>query len=258
MLISLFPIAFFNEYIISPKIWLHYIQYNKKIVSLFSYLSYFYYINFSYVICINLIFTIMIMRLYCQFTTILTNLHYMFFYCLVITVIYPNHSITNINIKKLLIRINYKTLHMLLCKIINLIYKTYYSFLVDKLFIKIILIPITCFLCLKMLFLTTKYEHIITYIVNISQYCKIVTSVHIGFLITISSQVLLLFTQKISYLIISIQLRNMNMNFIKQHIKSYYSLLKDFLKFSDSRIKIISSIICIKQIEYSKFIFINL
>nr|QVY58139.1 hypothetical protein [Eucheuma denticulatum] len=251
MLINLFPIAFFNEYIISPKIGLHYVKCNKKIISLFFYLSYFYYIHPIYSILINLIGAMVITCLYFQFN----NSHSAFAYYLMVYSI-----IKSINIKKLFIKINFNDtiIHQLFYKIINIRYTNIYLFLSNKLLIKIILIPVTCFICLKVLFSTTKYEHTIGCAINLLQYFKIFTSMPISFLITLSSQVLLLFSNKISYLIISIHLRNMHINFINQYIKSSYSLLRDFLNFSDSRIKIISLIICLRNIKHSRLVFMDL
>nr|QVY58341.1 hypothetical protein [Kappaphycus striatus] len=253
MLINLFPIAFFNEYIISPKIWLHYIKYNRKIVSFFFYLSYFYYIHSIHIISINLIFIKIIIYPYFSFKKIFNNLHHILPYCLIIysTTICHNTIITNILIKV------YTKIWISLYKTINFIYTFFYSYLVDKLFIKILLIPVTCFLCLKTLFLTTRYEHTISYIIIILQHFKILVNIHMGFLMTISSQIFLLITQKISYLITSIRLRNMNINCIKKYIQSYYALLKDLLNFIDSRIITISLIIYIRRIESSNFIFID-
>lgn len=63
MFTSLIPITFFNEYIITPKTWLHYFKNYKKSFIIILYLSCFYYFNTIYITLIMLISSIIIINL---------------------------------------------------------------------------------------------------------------------------------------------------------------------------------------------------
>nr|YP_010485055.1 hypothetical protein Ycf92 [Hypnea cervicornis]UVW80749.1 hypothetical protein Ycf92 [Hypnea cervicornis] len=63
MLTSLIPISFFDEYIISPKTWLHNSKDWQKSFIILLYLSFFYYLNILYTIIIISISLIILINL---------------------------------------------------------------------------------------------------------------------------------------------------------------------------------------------------
>nr|YP_010903658.1 hypothetical protein REP92_pgp117 [Hypnea wynnei]WCH56510.1 hypothetical protein [Hypnea wynnei] len=142
---------------------------------------------------------------------------------------------------------------------INTIYKEKdIKIVIPEFFIRSILIPITYNLWLKILFLTTKYEFIILSILSFMQKNKSFHYKKIIFIIALSSQLILLISQKISFLYITIIMRNTNFILKFNQNNILYAFYISLLNFSYCQIIRMAYIIQIKKFNYINFSIVNL
>lgn len=213
MLNNIFQIIFFKQYIVSPKTWIHQIPYSLKINLILACLCFIPYINQIYIITLIITYILIICRLPLPKNYLFHGKHIIF-------IIFFNFFNNNIiKIHKNIIINNHKFTHLknkFLFSFLNSLYK--YLFIFDKIdyFIPIYIlrssiIYIAYISMLKILYLTTQYENIISYCIinklsstNRSQLIvnnKILT-------IIFSSQFIILLTHHVSIIIQSIRLRN--------------------------------------------------
>nr|WCH56310.1 hypothetical protein [Hypnea sp.] len=267
MLTYLIQLSFFNEYIIAPYTCLHYFNSYKKFFIIFFYLCLFYYLNILYsIIAIILILGIIInlpkpsLKSILNLDILLLALFFIINIFLYITnekkyQTYSNNSMHFVSPCQST-RNNRKYTFSIKPKII--LRKKKYSIIIPEFLIRSISIPITSYLCLKLLFLTTKYEYIIIYIISCIQGNKNSTNKKILFIFTISSQFVLLIAHKISLLIFSIILRNMNIIFNFNQKDILFFTFIEILNFTHLEIKRISYTMYIKKINHTNFSFIDL
>ena len=233
----LLPITFFNEYIIAPYTCLHYFKNQQKICITFLYLSLFYYLNTIYYIIIIFIFLLIIINFPIDIQKSILNLNNFFLTFFLIINIFLYNS--NQYDRKSLIKKNCVAT-------------------IPEFAIRLILIPIISNLLLKILFLTTKYEFIISsLLLSIKAVNKSINK-KVLFIFTISSQILLLIVETISLFVLSIFLRNMDtiFNFNKNNVLlPTYSKIQNLSYF---HVKRMSYIMYIKKINYIDFSVINL
>nr|QCI07155.1 hypothetical protein [Hypnea pannosa] len=239
MFTNLIPITFFNEYIIAPKTWLHdFKDYPKSFMILF-YLSCFYYFHTIYIIIITIISLIILIYVPLPNTKcILTpnNILICFFFINISFYINNKNKYITYNIHK----------------------KQNTNIVVPEFFIRSILIPIAYNLWLKILFLTTKYELIILYTLSIVKNNKNFHYKKIVFISILSSQLILLISQKISFLYITIIMKDIKFILKSNQSNILFTFYTNLLDFSYFQIKRISYIIQIKRINYITFSIINI
>lgn len=217
MFINLLSITFFNDYIISPKTWLHYTRDKQKFFFIFSYLCFFYYYHSLYSI-------------------------FGFIFCLIIiaTLKVPLQKITS----KF-----YFFIYYIIC-LFNIMTKVYKLKSLAIVIVKFSGISIISHLYLKILFLTTKYENTLLYILKITK-----NTISVGrqtiLIITISTQFFFIITQKIFQVMFCIQLRNMNKICITECINIFHLGILELLIFSKINISKISYILYVKKIRNS-------
>nr|WCH56110.1 hypothetical protein [Calliblepharis sp.] len=242
-------ITFFNEYIISPLTWFHYFINYQKIFILFFYLCFFYYLNIIYnIIIINMLIVIIISL------TITTKKPILNLNILLLTVFFTTNIFLFYNYKNIKNFNTYKTL----TNEQNISKKKAYSIIIPKFLLRSILIPVTSYLCLKLLFLTTKYEYIILHILFFIKSTKNSKCIEILFIFTIASQCILLIAEKISLLTLTVFLRNMDNILISNQKNILFFTFIEILNFSNFHIKRISYILYIKKIYNINFSTIDL
>nr|WCH55316.1 hypothetical protein [Hypnea brasiliensis] len=239
MLTSFIPITFFNEYIITPKTWLHYFKNYKKSFIIILYLSCFYYFNTTYIVFIIVVSSITIINLPIPIKQSILTL---------------NNSFITFFFINILLYMNYKNKY----SISNIYQQKNLKTVVPEFFTRSILIPITYSLWLKILFLTTKYEFMILSILYFIQKNKNFYFKKIGFIIALSSQLILLISQKISFLYITVIMRDRNfiLQFNQNNILSSFYI--NLVNFSYFQIVRISYMIQLKKINYVNFSIIDL
>nr|WCH57109.1 hypothetical protein [Hypnea musciformis] len=136
--------------------------------------------------------------------------------------------------------------------IYNILKEKNTQIIIPEFFIRSILIPITYHLWLKILFLTARYELIILYILSFIQNKKIV------FILALSSQLILLISQKISFLYTTIIIRNTSYILKSNQDNTLFAFYRNLLEFNYFQITRISYIIQIKKINCSDFSIINI
>nr|YP_009774097.1 conserved hypothetical plastid protein [Caulacanthus okamurae]QIZ74714.1 conserved hypothetical plastid protein [Caulacanthus okamurae] len=226
MLINFSKNTFLNIYLISPLISLHKKDYKTKIIITFLFLVFYHY--FSY------IFPIII-----------------FFYNLFTIASIP------ISYNKILNRLSFTSvIYIFLLNIILYIntiklYKNY-NF-IPEFIIRIVCLPCTSYLCLKILFLTTKYEHVIIFFLYFIQIITQGITKKINFIAIVSSQIVLNINRKIYDITFSIQLRSMNKTIEVKYKTIYSSIIYEVLVFINTYIEQISSNLYIRKISYHNF-----
>nr|YP_010903858.1 hypothetical protein REP96_pgp117 [Hypnea musciformis]WCH56909.1 hypothetical protein [Hypnea musciformis] len=143
---------------------------------------------------------------------------------------------------------NYKNQY----NIYNILKEKNTQIIIPEFFIRSILIPITYHLWLKILFLTARYELIILYILSFIQNKKIV------FILALSSQLILLISQKISFLYTTIIIRNTSYILKSNQDNTLFAFYRNLLEFNYFQITRISYIIQIKKINCSDFSITNI
>nr|YP_010904260.1 hypothetical protein REQ04_pgp116 [Catenella fusiformis]WCH57511.1 hypothetical protein [Catenella fusiformis] len=259
-MVNLLIITSFNDYIISPRTWLHNIKHKQKLFFVFFYLCFFYYCKNIYSI-LGIIFCLIItITTKIPLKKIISKVHILLYYFIFLLNIITHTSdikfLFQIHIK---IFFNPKTIK----KISTLkklepdnISNTKDLFLLPKFVVKIASISLNSYLYLKILFSTTKYENIILYMFG--KVNKILSiSQQTTFIMTMSSQFFLVVTQKIFLMILSIQLRSMNRIFILEYTKILYLILIELLVFSKIYVGKISYTLYIRKINYINFMLTN-
>nr|QCI06192.1 hypothetical protein [Dicranema revolutum] len=134
----------------------------------------------------------------------------------------------------------------------------FFSMIIPNVFIRIVSIFILSWVCLRLLFFTTTYEDIIIYIAYLFQKNKNLLGNHIAFIIIISSQFLLVVTQKFFQLSTGVNLRIMdNINIIK-FINFYYFTLIEILIFSNYYLNLITHTLYVREIKPIIFNFFDI
>nr|YP_010904059.1 hypothetical protein REQ00_pgp115 [Caulacanthus ustulatus]WCH57310.1 hypothetical protein [Caulacanthus ustulatus] len=226
MLINFSYNTFFNIYLISPITSLHKIDYKKKIIITFLFLVLYHYYNYIFAII-----------------SIICNLY----------------TIVNIPVSynKLTKRLNFSSIYYLLIfniiLCINIIKSNINYNILSEFIIRIICLPVTSCLCLKVLFLTTKYELIVLFFLHLIQITATNITEKLFFIIIVSSQLILQINYKIYKIAISIKLRYMNKIMTIKYVNTYYSsIIYGILVFINTHKDEISSNLHTRKISYKK------
>lgn len=258
MFINLLEIMCLNQYIISPKTWIHKINDNIKIFIIFITLMVLPYINYTYLSILLIIHICLILYSKIPKNKFFKNKYLLFGLLMLIFSIYLN----NINSQTYLffvqqisiilqrpiifIEINYRIKSYLKLG------TSYYIFIFPKYIIRVILIYFIYFISLKILYKTTKYENIVIYyLMNylIKQNKKKIL------IITFASNFLILVSNQIYFIEVSIKLRNRKIFFPKY---IYYYALKELLNNISEEIKRISCILYCRELNYKNLNIANI
>nr|QCI07351.1 hypothetical protein [Leiomenia cribrosa] len=257
MLINLLETMFFDQYIISPRTWIHKINNNMKIFFIFIILLILPYIDYFYIIGIIAIYILIILCLKIPKNTLL-KIHYIIFSLFIFTL---NIYFSTFTLNKHLFLIETTSIifkQTIIIKIYNQqktvfkFKKYYYILLFPKYLIKIIVIYLAYFISLNILYKTTKYENIIIYYLMNYFITKNTKKILI---ITFASNFLNLVTNQLYFIEISIKLRNEKYIF---SVYVYYYALKELLNNIFKEIKRISCILYCREINYKNLRILNI
>ena len=227
MSINILQVTFFNQYIISPRTWIHRILYTRKIIIIFTYLLLSPYLDYQYhllpaIFCIIVLVNLPIPRSYIFNIQQALYLLIIFFFSIYIhkNNFYTktdNHYVTYVEQRSLVK--NFYPLNT--NKLLIMIKKSTSENFIPKYMMRGFSIYIIYLMLLKILYLTTKYENIITsYIViyryNIKNTCFLNNTP----IMTLTSQFIILLIKRIDTTIKALTLRGVSY----KQIYSYYAL----------------------------------
>nr|AOM64529.1 hypothetical protein Riqu_050 [Riquetophycus sp.] len=206
---NIFQPLFFNQYIISPRTWLHTIPYNMKVYLILVYLFFLPYLHDIYIIISIILYLLIIRNLALPQKHIFHLKHIV----IIVSTIFLHNYILNIDKQGM----NYANTIVVYHKLPISIFYSIPIYIFRSTIIYIIYISL-----LKILYSTTKYENIIKCCVKQTTYNNYQSKYtpHQNILIIIlASQYIILLAQKIHLLLQAIRLRN-----TKSYYLYFYSL----------------------------------
>lgn len=249
MIIHLLFITSLNDYIISPQTWLHYIKHKYKLFFILFYLCFSYYYKSVYCIVGIVCCFIVAVTINVPLEKIISKFYLLLYYSVFFFNLIVQTNCTKIFLKSKITDQIYIREKLGLSDIKD---KTC-LFVLPEIIIKLACIPLNSYLYLKILFSTTKYEDIILYIFE-----KVNKAISIGqqttFIMTVSTQLFLIVTQKIFQMMLSIQLRSMNRICALEYINIFYLIFIELLVFSRIYIDKVSYTLYIRKISYTNFV----
>nr|WOA02464.1 hypothetical protein [Gloiopeltis furcata] len=251
---NFFQITFFNDYLISPKIWLHSIKSFVKISFIFIILCLLPYFNYIY-INLYIIGVLLILKNIKTPSRYFKYIYNVIILILVFLLNYSNGQYSKMS-RQITFIINTSSTQKLIITCCNMIDikntgHLQYKLSLPEYIVKSVLVSISYFASLKILYLSTRYEEIIlicliSYLKISKNHCdRLVLTVILG------SQLLVSMQNRVNIIRIGMRLKGLNGY---THYYFYYFAIIEFFILTHYNIRSIASVLYCREIKYSKFL----